>query len=147
MSVIDLGIGTQIIPLYELADTLGMEESKLALLCRSSGLNLIKHKNGWWVGMWQFRLLMTHLLGFNGQVLNWDDEKPTVQRMLPEDLRIALGQLLTAKQVHKGTMLTELPRLQKRAASRWSYALQGVQKAMTEDAMQALEEKGLTNAT
>ncbi len=147
MSVIDMGIGTQIIPLYELSDTLGIQESKLALLCRSAGLNLIKHKGGWWVGMWQFRLFMTHILGFNGEVLNLDDEKPTVPRMTPDDLRVALGQLLTAKQVQKGTMFADLPKLQERAAARWAYALEGVQKAMTEQAVDALVERGLLDAT
>ena len=146
MATLDLGIGTQIIPVYELSDILEMEESQLVTICKAGGLNLIKKGDTHWVGMWQFRLFMTHLLGFGGKVWNFNDDDPSIPRVTPDDIRVALSHLVIAKSVQKGELVQSLPKLQERAARRWASALDIVPKALTEKAMSALEAKGLLDA-
>jgi hypothetical protein len=146
MPTIDFGIGNQIIPLYELADIMEVEEKHLATICTAGGLNLIKMNGCLWVGMWQFRLFMAHILGFQGKVLNFDQPEDTISKVTPQDLRIALGHLVLARSVHKGELMSGVSRMQEKAAQRWAWALENVPRAMASEALDALEQKGLLDA-
>jgi hypothetical protein len=147
MGMIDLGIGTQIIPTEDLANTLGMSTRSLEALCRAGKLNLIKKDGRWWVGLWQFRLLMTAMIGFHGETWDLDADPPETYRMNEQGLKEALGHLCLARSAHKGTILQDIPPMLERAAKRWNWALSGSPKALVEQVDAAIEKEGLRGAT
>jgi len=147
MGMIDLGIGTQIIPTEELAETLGLPTSSVEALCRAGKLNLLKKDGHWWVGLWQFRLLLTAMIGFHGETWDFDADPPKVPRMDTEGLKVALGHLCLARQAQKASILEDMPKMLQRAAERWQWALQGAPTALVAKVDAAIEQEGLRSAS
>lgn len=130
MDVIDFGIGTQAVPLDDLAEILGVPPTALRAFLKESGLNLITLRRRTYVGLWQFRLLLTHLMGFHGKhydldrILGGDLAADPIPRMNHERLREAMGHLIIAHQAQKGSILTEVPKALDRVVRAWSVGLE-----------------------
>lgn len=112
MDIIDFGIGTQLVPLDHVAEHLHIPPAALGIIVKESGLNTINIGGITHIGIWQFRLLLTHLAGFNSRhydldrIARRDPTATRIPRMNHTLLREAMGQLIIARRAQKGSILS-----------------------------------------